>query len=181
MTTDRKAGDVHHHRFPASKLATTLMLFTLVAACGGDQAEEAGEAADAAAGAAPSAATGAPAASAATDVTADQLKTAPDQFVGRDVRVSNLAVATPVGTQAFFLDVPQSPFLVKLDQTLIDQARPLPTGIVTVVGPMRAMNDSIMRDWLSKGYIGAGDQILVEFSTHFIEARSVEPGAAPAP
>jgi hypothetical protein len=112
-------------------------------------------------------------------LTADQLKTSPGQFVGRVVRVSNLAVATPVGTKAFFLDVPQSPFLVKFDQALIDQGRPLPTGVVTVTGPMHAMTDSIMRDWLAKGYISAGDQILVEFSTHFIEARTVEPGTAP--
>jgi hypothetical protein len=150
------------------------------AACGGEQADEAGEATDSAPAAETASGSAAPAA-AAVDVTPDQLKTAPDQFVGRDVRVANIGVATPVGTQAFFLDVPQSPFLVKLDQTLIDQGRPLPTGAVTVVGPMRAMTDSIMRDWLAKGYIAAGDQILVEFSTHFIEARTVEAGAPPAP
>lgn len=148
-------------------------------ACGGEPAEEADEATEGAPAAGSPAA--APAATAGVDVTADQLKTAPGQFVGQTVRVSNLAVATPVGTKAFFLDVPQSPFLVKFDQALIDQGRAVPTGVVTVTGPMRAMSDSIMRDWLAKGYITAGDQILVEFSTHFIEASTVESGTTPAP
>jgi hypothetical protein len=153
-----------------------MLTLALLAACGGgDQADEAGEAADSAPAAAPAGGAAAAPASNATEVTADQLKTAPEQFLGREVRVSNIAVATPVGTQAFFIDVPQSPFLVKLDQALIAQSRPLPTGTVTVIGPMRAMNDSIMRDWLAKGYITAGDQILVEFATHFIEATSVTP------
>jgi hypothetical protein len=158
-------------------------MLSLMTACGGDAADEPGEAADSTPSATPSGAPGAAAAGSATEVTPDQLKTAPDQFVGREVRVSNIGVATPVGTQAFFIDVPQSPFLVKMDQALIAQSRPLPTGTVTVIGPMRAMNDSIMRDWLAKGHIAAGDQILVEFATHFIEARSVEPatGAPPAP
>jgi hypothetical protein len=162
-----------------SRIAASLLVLVMVA-CGGEQAEEAGEATEGApaAGSAPAAAS---AASAPVEVTADQLKTAPGQFVGQTVRVSNLAVATPVGTKAFFLDVPQSPFLVKFDQALIDQGRALPTGAVTVTGPMRAMSDSIMQDWLAKGYITAGDQILVEFSTHFIEASSVESGTTPAP
>ena len=177
MTTpEGKDGAVQRFRLRSAGFAAPIVMLALFAACGGgDQADEAGEAADSIAAAPAGGAAAATAGANATEVTPDQLKTAPEQFVGREVRVSNIGVATPVGTQAFFIDVPQSPFLVKLDQSLIAQSRPLPTGTVTVVGPMRAMNDSIMRDWLAKGYITAGDQILVEFATHFIEATSVTP------
>lgn len=155
-------------------------LFLAAAACGGgEQADESGQAPAAGTESTPAAAA-APAG--AVDVTQDQLKAAPEQFVGRSVRITNQRVAVNVGTKAFFLDFPQSPFLVKLDETLIQQGQPLPTGNVNVAGSVRAMNDSIMKDWLAKGYITAGDQLLVEFATHFIEARVVEPGTtSPAP
>jgi hypothetical protein len=164
----------------SAKLALAALVFVLAACGGGDEADMSADSAQAAAAAGAAASTAPAASGGEVEVTQDQLKTAPEQFVGRTVHVTNQKVAANVGTQAFFLDVPQSPFLVKLDDALIQQGRALPAGTVNVTGLMRAMNDSTMRDWLSKGYIKAGDQILVEFATHYIEARTVEPGS-PAP
>jgi hypothetical protein len=116
-------------------------------------------------------------------VTEDQLKTTPAQFEGQVVSIS-LPVAMAVGTQAFFLDVTDAPFLVKLSDALLQQGQAVPQGQVTVTGPLMAMTDSIRQDWLSKGIIPQADEILVEFATHFIEARTIAaaaPSAPPAP
>jgi hypothetical protein len=107
-------------------------------------------------------------------VTETELREGPERYVGQVVQVSGLPVAMAVGTQAFFLDVTDSPFLVMLSEGLIQQGATIPQGTVTVSGPMIAMTDSIMRDWIGRGIIPSRDQILVEFATHFIEARSVE-------
>jgi hypothetical protein len=112
-------------------------------------------------------------------VTEDQLKMTPGQFEGQVVSIT-LPVAMAVGTQAFFLDVTDAPFLVKLSDALIQQGQAVPQGAVTVTGPLVAMTDSIRQDWLSRGIIPQADEILVEFATHFIEARTVA-AAAPAP
>lgn len=124
-----------------------------------------------------------PSAAGGTVVTEEHLKTAPAQFEGQVVSIT-LPVAMAVGTQAFFLDVTDAPFLVKLSDALIQQGQAVPQGEVTVTGPLMAMTDSIRRDWLSKGIIPQSDEILVEFATHFIEARTVAaaaPSAPPAP
>ena len=96
------------------------------------------------------------------------------------MQVSNVTVASKVGEQAFFLDLPQTPFLVKLGPQLVAQGTQVPSGAVTVVGTLRAMNDSIIKDWVSGGSIPEADQILVEFATHFIEAIQVRPSAGGA-
>jgi hypothetical protein len=116
-------------------------------------------------------------------VTEEQLKVAPTQFEGQVVSIT-LPVAMAVGTQAFFLDVTDAPFLVKLSDALLQQGQAVPQGEVTVTGPLMAMTDSIRQDWLSKGIIPQADEILVEFATHFIEARTIAaaaPSAPPAP
>lgn len=117
----------------------------------------------------------------ATEVSADQLRLQPGNFVDQLVKVSNVSVASSVGTQAFFLDLPQTPFLVKFSRDMVSAGAQVPTGGVTVVGTLKAMNDSIVGDWVGRGLISEGDRILVEFATHFIEAIQVTPAsAAPA-
>ena len=115
---------------------------------------------------------------AAVAVTEEDLRMTPDRFAGQAVRIT-LPVAMAVGTQAFFLDVKDAPFLVKIGDPLVQQGQTVPQGQVTVTGPLFAMTDSIRRDWLSKGIVPASDEILVEFATHFIEARAIQPAAAP--
>lgn len=142
--------------------------------------ESATEAEGDSAAAATAAPAGPDAGAAAVPVTAEQLQAAPQQFENRVVTVT-LPVASPVGTQAFFLDVPRSPFLVKIGEALAAQGQAIPTGTVTVEGPLLAMTDSTRQDWVAKGLVPQQDQVLVEFATHFIEARSIRPAAAPAP
>lgn len=113
------------------------------------------------------------------EVTQEELRMTPDQLEGQIVRIT-LGVAGAVGTEAFFLDVTDSPFLVKLGPQLVQQGQTVPQGAVTVVGPLMAMTDSTRQDWISKGLVPPADEVLVEFATHFIEATSVEPAAAPA-
>lgn len=102
----------------------------------------------------------------AVQVTPDQLRQA-QQFEGQEVRIG-AQVASPVGSQAFFLDLPQSPFLVKLPAGVS-----MPDGEVVVTGTVHAMTDSIIDAWSEEGTISAGDRPIVEFATHFIEARQV--------
>jgi hypothetical protein len=113
-------------------------------------------------------------------VTEEDLRMTPERFEGQVVRIT-LPVATPVGTQAFFLDVTDSPFLVKLNEDLIQAGQAVPQGTVTVIGPLMAMTDSVRADWIAKELIPPADEVLVEFATHFIEAQTVEPAAAEAP
>ena len=113
-------------------------------------------------------------------VTEEDLRMSPANFEGQVVSIT-LPVAMAVGTQAFFLDVTDAPFLVKLSDALIQQGRAVPQGQVTVSGPLKAMTDSVRQDWLSKGIIPPSDEILVEFATHFIEARTVAAAGASAP
>jgi hypothetical protein len=152
-------------RAEAKLFASVALLGSLIACGGGDAADEA--AADSTAEA-PAAG---PATISGTMLTADQLKTSAQTYVGQTVNVVNMAVAQPVGTEAFFLDVPEVPFLVKLPA-----GTPVPaTGAhVTVVGVMKAMNDSIMNDWITRKLVPEADKILIEFSTNYIEAQSVQ-------
>jgi hypothetical protein len=115
---------------------------------------------------------------AAAPVTADELRLDPAGYVGQSVRIE-APVASGVGPEAFFLDLPQSPFLVKMDSALVASGRRVPQGGVTVTGTVLAMNDSIVSDWAGKGVISESDRPLVEFATHFIEASRVRSDAAP--
>lgn len=112
-------------------------------------------------------------------VTEENLRMTPEQFEGQVVRIT-LAVAAPVGPEAFFLDVTDSPFLVKISDELVAQGQAVPQGEVTVSGPLMAMTDSIRGAWVAEGIIPPADEVLVEFATHFIEANTIQAAAAPA-
>jgi hypothetical protein len=116
---------------------------------------------------------------AGVQVTEEDLRMTPERFEGQVVRIT-LPVAGAVGTQAFFLDVTDSPFLVKLNEDLVQAGQTVPQGTVAVAGPVRVMTDSIRADWIARGIVPAADEVLVEFATHFIEAHTVEPAAAGA-
>lgn len=111
----------------------------------------------------------------AIGVTPDDLRLNPEDYEGEIVRIG-AEVASAVGSEAFFLDLPQSPFLVKLDTALVAEGREVPEGDVVVTGVVRTMNDSIAAAWTEAGAIGEGEQPLVAFATHYIEARRVRLG-----
>ncbi len=98
-------------------------------------------------------------------------------YVGQMVRVQGTQVASALGRQGFWLDVPQSPFLVSYSSAMLaDSTTVAPGSRVTVVGTVRAMSDSVAQSWRQAGRIGEGDALAASFSTHFIEAAQIRPG-----
>jgi hypothetical protein len=97
-------------------------------------------------------------------------------YAGQTVRVEPTAVASLLGRQGFWLDAPQSPFLVALSQQMLaDSVTVTPGSRVTVTGTVLAMTDSVAASWLEAGRIGEGDQLAASFATHFIEALQIRP------
>lgn len=93
----------------------------------------------------------------------------PEQFEGQDVRISG-GIAQQVGSRAFFLDLQDNPFLVRYPS-----GQAAPQGEVEVVGMVRVVNDSLVTAWSEEGSISSGEVPLVQFATHFIDARRVRP------
>ncbi|MGD2068378.1 MAG: hypothetical protein PVI57_06805 [Gemmatimonadota bacterium] len=116
---------------------------------------------------------------AAVPVTPDELRLNAANYEGQSVRI-DAPVAGAVGSQAFFLDLPQSPFLVKMDSALVAEGRRMPVGDVVVTGTVLAMTDSIVGAWSNAGTISEADRPLVEFATHFIQASRIRGGQPPA-
>ena len=94
---------------------------------------------------------------------------------GQVIRVEPTAVASLLGRQGFWLDVPQSPFLVSYSASLLaDSATVTPGSRVTVTGTVTAMSDSVAASWFEAGRIGEGDQLAASFSSYFIEAQQIQ-------
>lgn len=109
----------------------------------------------------------------ATEVTGEELTGDAAAFEGEQVRIT-AEVASPVGSHAFFLDIPGSPFLVTMGSTLAEQrGGELPTGEIMVTGTLHTMTDSVISAWREAGTISEGDVPVVEFATHFIEANRI--------
>jgi hypothetical protein len=116
----------------------------------------------------------------ATSVAAADLVTGAgaEAYVGQVVRVEPTEVASALGRQGFWLDVPQSPFLVSYSPELLaDGVVAAPGSRVTVAGTVFAMTDSVAASWLEAGRIGEGDQLAASFSSYFIEAERIQTGA----
>jgi len=109
----------------------------------------------------------------AVDVSLDALASDPARWVGRVVRVTDAPASTSAGRQAFYLYHPRTPVLVRLHESLVAAGQRIPTGSVTVVGSVRALDDEVLRGWLEAGAITSAQRPLVEFATHFVEARVV--------
>ena len=115
--------------------------------------------------------------SGATAVAAAELVTGDGAgaYEGQVVRVEPTQVASALGQQGFWLDAPQSPFLVSYSPELLaDSVVAAPGSTVTVTGTVLAMNDSIAASWLEAGRIGEGDQLAASFASYFIEAQRIQ-------
>jgi cbb3-type cytochrome oxidase subunit 3 len=96
-------------------------------------------------------------------------------YAGQVVRVEPIQVAGLLGRQGFWLDVPQSPFLVSYSSALLaDSVTVTPGSRVTVTGTVTAMSDSIAASWFEAGRIGEGDQLAASFASYFIEAQQIQ-------
>lgn len=115
-----------------------------------------------------------------TTVEAEALKTMADNYVDQLVRLQNVPVSNPMGSQAFFVDLPASenlpatPFLVRMLPGLADSVQVGMGERATVIGRLLLVNDSVVTDWVENGGLNENDRLLVEFATHFIEAEQVE-------
>jgi hypothetical protein len=112
----------------------------------------------------------------ARDVTGTDLEQDPAGLVGALVKVEPLPVASDLGTQGFWLELPnKNPFLVSLDDSLIADSLKVPAGKnVEVVGLIMAMTDSVVNSWVKAGHISQGDKLAAQFATHYLQARHVE-------
>jgi hypothetical protein len=96
-------------------------------------------------------------------------------FEGQQVRLEAVNVASLLGTQGFWLEMPNgNPFLVSMSDELLAAGMTVsPGSAATVEGTMTAMNDSTLTAWTEAETIGEGDRIVAEFATHYIAAETV--------
>jgi hypothetical protein len=106
-------------------------------------------------------------------------------YVGQLVRLDSLPVASGLGTQGFWLEMPnKNPFLVSMtDRARADSVTITPGENVTVFGTILPMSDSVLNAWSTAGSVGEGDRLAAEFATHYLDAVRVRvntraPGAA---
>ena len=96
-------------------------------------------------------------------------------YVGRQIRLAAFNVASLMGTQGFWIEMPnQNPFLVSMSADVMAEGVPVAPGSrATMVGTIYAMGDSTLTAWTEAGTIGEGDRIVAEFATHYLEAVQV--------
>jgi hypothetical protein len=121
----------------------------------------------------------------ATLVSPTDLQNSTAQYAGQSVKVTGLTVASQLGKQGFWLDLPSgSPFLVSLPDSLRAQGASAPTGqMATVIGTIKPMSDSVVNAWTAAGTITQADRAAASFAQFFLEATRVQtsaPGGAPS-
>lgn len=116
----------------------------------------------------------------ATEVSLGQLAAGVDGYRGQTIRIPNMEVASLVGPQAFWVQLPNSvPFLVKLDSAAMAGGARLQTGShITVTGTVLAMSDSVLNAWVQQGAITDAQKNEASFATTFMEGHRarVQPG-----
>jgi len=108
-------------------------------------------------------------------VPGEDLQGDPSPYEGMTIKVEGLSVASRLGTQGFWLELPnKNPFLVSMSEAVKAEGTSVTTGqTVTVTGTIYAMGDSVLDAWSRAGTIGEGDRLAAEFATHFLEAQQV--------
>ena len=111
-----------------------------------------------------------------TTVTLEAFMMDPAQYDGQEIRITETRVASPLGTQAFWAGPNDNPFLVKLAPGLVEEGVTVEPGtIVTVIGTVSMMSDSVLISWSDAGaFQSEGDRIVAEFALRFVEIRLIE-------
>ncbi len=113
-----------------------------------------------------------------------EIQASATRYQGQLIRVSNVAVVSRLGTQAFWTQLPnEQPFLVHFDSALVAGGAAVTSGQTarSVVGRIHVMGDSVLNAWEAGGaFTDPVQRIEAEFATNFLEAVRVE-GAAMAP
>lgn len=102
-------------------------------------------------------------------------------FEGQEVRLEAINVASLLGTQGFWIEMPNgNPFLVSMSPAVMAAGTAaVPGRAATVTGTVHAMNDSTLTAWTTAATVAENDRIVAEFATHYIEATEVTVAAAP--
>jgi len=111
----------------------------------------------------------------ATTIPATDLELDAAPLEGQLVRVSGLNVASMLGTQGFWLELPNGqPFLVSMSEEVMAEGVAVTMGErATVTGVVHAVNDSALSAWVAAGTIGDGDRLAAEFAMHFMESTEI--------
>ena len=111
----------------------------------------------------------------ATTVAATDLEVDAGPFEGRLIRVSGLNVASMLGTQGFWLELPNGqPFLISMSEEVKAEGVAVTMGErATVTGIVHAVNDSALNAWIAAGAIGDGDRLAAEFAIHYLESTEI--------
>jgi len=109
-------------------------------------------------------------------VTGEEIQMDATPFEGQEIRLPNFTVASLLGTQGFWLEMPNgNPFLVSMSsEVMADGTTVSAGGTATVTGIVHAMSDSVLTAWTEAGSIAETDRIVAEFATHFLEAARVQ-------
>ena len=100
------------------------------------------------------------------------------------IELRGLLVQSLVGSDAFFLAVPNQtgPYLARMLPKVVASGVVVESGAtVTLTGRVYAMSDSVADAWVAGGAIGEGDRILAVFAESFFEAEEVTVTAQPQP
>ncbi len=100
------------------------------------------------------------------------------------IELRGLPVSGLVGSEAFFLAVPNQsgPYLARMLPELAASVEDLASGAtVTVTGRVYAMSDSVADAWVAGGGIAEGERILAVFAESFLEVERLRVTAPPQP
>lgn len=111
-----------------------------------------------------------------TTVSAADIQMDPSPFEGQDIRLAGLEVQSLLGTQGFWLGLPNgNPFLVSMSPEVMAEGVAVAQGNrATVTGRLYPMNDSTLNAWTEAATIQDNDRIVAEFATHYLEAVQVQ-------
>lgn len=111
----------------------------------------------------------------ASTVSGIDLQTDPAQFEGQNIRVTGLLVKSLLGSQGFWLGLPnQNPFLVSMSEQVMAEGLTLTLEQpASVIGILHTMSDSARTAWTAAGTIGEGDALVAEFALHYLEADQI--------
>ncbi|RMH12960.1 MAG: hypothetical protein D6701_12885 [Gemmatimonadetes bacterium] len=100
----------------------------------------------------------------------------PMAHAGQRIRIGPFPVEATVGTDGFFLAIPNmgGPYLVRMDSALVAEGRVVNNeDLVTVTGQVYVMNDSVADAWVADGGITEADKVIVTFAESYILADDV--------
>jgi hypothetical protein len=100
----------------------------------------------------------------------------PEGQIDAIVEVTEARIASRLGTQAFWIGPDDAPYLVKMGPDLVaGDVEILVESVVTLVGTVYMMSDSILAAWDEIGvFANEGDRIVAEFATSFLEATAID-------